>query len=415
MEKAKIDALEDCLKRIQSGANIEQVLDRYPQWAEELRLLLEAAVEARSLRSKAIISEKAMLSSRNLFVERAVSRGSQRQGFIGFFRNLNHALITGFVVVLIMAVATSIVSAQSIPGDFLYPVKLAGEQTRLLLTSNQESRLTLLEGYDATRASEVEHVLQDRRSIDVNFAGLLTRSENDMWKVAGVPVTFNSELAPQFNRLLGAYVVINGLAFSNGTVQVTQINLRELEIKGTVDRLEGDNLVIDGISISLDKNTQTLGTPQDGAYVIIKAYRIDNNKLLARQILVVDSGKLFVEATQTNTSAFRSEDRNIQDETTPDNIAPINQQESTESTTTSLEPLKTSTPEGSDGDQEDGHSLSGTATPTNPSVSPTSSAVMQPSPTPNHDGEHESDFHPTPTPTQTPTQSHDSGDSFSDN
>ncbi len=323
MEKAQIDALEDCLERIQAGADLEQVLEQFPSWAGELRPLLEASVVARSLQSQAVISEKAMVHSRTLFIQKAAARQPKSRNIFKFGLRYNHTLAIGISAVLILAVATTIASAQSIPGDVFYPVKLAGEQTRLLLTSNQSSRLNLQATYDNTRTNEVEDILQAHRTVSVSFAGLLTHNDSGQWQVSGVPVTFASNLAPQLSKMMGAYVSIYGFTQGNHTVEVTQITLRELDITGTVDQYAGDNLVVDQITIHLDQNTETVGILQDGAYVAIKAYRIEDNTLMARQVLVVNSGQTATHAaTQTNTITIQATDPSQEGDNPPAVVDP---------------------------------------------------------------------------------------------
>jgi len=49
MNEKMYEALEVCLRAIETGAEIESVLTRYPQMADELRPILETSVQAQSL------------------------------------------------------------------------------------------------------------------------------------------------------------------------------------------------------------------------------------------------------------------------------------------------------------------------------------------------------------------------------
>ena len=78
MKTVVVDALEDCLERLQAGASLEQVLALYPQWAKEMRPLLESALLAWSLRVTAPVPEASMARSRALFIEKAVAQPQHR-------------------------------------------------------------------------------------------------------------------------------------------------------------------------------------------------------------------------------------------------------------------------------------------------------------------------------------------------
>jgi hypothetical protein len=54
MNEKLYEALEVCLNALETGADIEAVLNLYPQLADELRPLLEASVQARSLALPAV-------------------------------------------------------------------------------------------------------------------------------------------------------------------------------------------------------------------------------------------------------------------------------------------------------------------------------------------------------------------------
>ena len=49
MNERLYEALEVCLNALETGADIEAVLNLYPQFADELRPILETSIQARSL------------------------------------------------------------------------------------------------------------------------------------------------------------------------------------------------------------------------------------------------------------------------------------------------------------------------------------------------------------------------------
>lgn len=82
------EALEICLQELEQGADIETVLSRYPDFADELRPILEGSIHAWSM---AIVPPSAEVVRRNRSkvlqhaaqMREAKSSSSQRIGLIG--------------------------------------------------------------------------------------------------------------------------------------------------------------------------------------------------------------------------------------------------------------------------------------------------------------------------------------------
>jgi hypothetical protein len=425
MRSAEVDVLEDCLERLQAGASLEQILELYPQWASELRPLLESALLAWSLRVSAPIPEASMARSRTLFVNKAVAQ-PQTRPFIGLVIRFSHSLVAALAAVVILAIGTSFVSAQSLPGDIFYPVKLAGEQTRLLLTTNTTQRLNLQETYDEKRANEVEDLLQVHRQVEVTFVGLLTNTLDNHWQVAGVNVVFPAELNSTFGQMLNSYVEVTGLSQSDGLVQVSEIHLRELDFSGTVSSITAGMWIINQVSVRVDSETQINGAPSVGAHVSVKAYRQEDSTLKARLITVIDSGKQEAQIPSATSQSDGSQVESTGDEigvTATDSqgnlvLDPTITLENT-STNTSEGPTPTvaSSPVSGIGGVGNEHitptqTSSPTRTPTADSTSTTSatntrtpkpSATATSTPTQNKDGETQPVKNGSKTPTPTPT------------
>ena len=84
---------------------------------------------------------------------------------ISFWRLFRAFTLKAYVIiplVLILFVAgTTAVSANSIPGDFLYPVKRRVESTRVLLAPTQESKLNLEINFAEKRSQEFDRVKKE--------------------------------------------------------------------------------------------------------------------------------------------------------------------------------------------------------------------------------------------------------------
>lgn len=277
--------LEECLEHLQNGESLEQVLERYPQFQAELRPLLEAALFARELRVIAHAPRGAMARSRARMLAAAQRRG------VSFFNlpwsaRVSPAIFIAVGLILVGLVGTSIASAQALPGDPLYGLKLATERTRLQLTSNTAARIELLESYDRERAEEVEALSEHRRNVQVTFAGPLERMPTGGWSAAGIPLILPSGFPVKSEYQPGVYILVSGSLQSDGSVLVEKIELRQVQFSGRVQSIGPDRWVVAGVAFLIDSDTQITGIAQVGDLVTVSALRLAGDVLLARSLLV---------------------------------------------------------------------------------------------------------------------------------
>ncbi|MGZ9221117.1 MAG: DUF5667 domain-containing protein, partial [Anaerolineales bacterium] len=145
------ETLEICLQDIEQGADIETVLFRYPDLADELRPILEASVNAKGM---AVLSPSTEVVRRNrakLLQHAAGMREAKSQpaSHRTWFASLRRVAVTLVVVAILFASGTGLVRAASttLPGDNLYPVKRTWDDVLLLFALNGQQRAAL----------EVEH------------------------------------------------------------------------------------------------------------------------------------------------------------------------------------------------------------------------------------------------------------------
>jgi hypothetical protein len=101
-------------------------------------------------------------------------------------------------------------STGALPGDALYPVKLAGQRVRFALTLNPVARGLLVHRYDAQRRQDVQAVLKGGRRATVEFQGTLNRMEESLWIVSGLPVVVSETTTIVGTPYLGAAVHVRG-------------------------------------------------------------------------------------------------------------------------------------------------------------------------------------------------------------
>jgi hypothetical protein len=223
------EALENCLQEIEHGADLETVLIRYPELAEELRPILEASGAARSM---AVLepSPDVVRRSRARVLQHAAqlregrARSSQRL----WFASLRRLAVTLAVVATLFASGTGLVGASSntLPGDNLYPVKRTWEGVRLLFAFNPQERDVLEVEHENERLHELQELLAEGRSAEAGFNGLVTSQNGNVWIVAGVRVIISSQTELRdAGMVVGSAVHVQGLTQDNNTFLAQQISL----------------------------------------------------------------------------------------------------------------------------------------------------------------------------------------------
>lgn len=223
------EALEICLQEIAQGKDIETVLFRYPDLADELRPILEASVDAGNLGVAApsmdvVQRNRAKVLQRASQMREAKARSSQRIWFASFRR----LAVTLAVVAVLFASGTGLVRAASttLPGDNLYPVKRTWEDVLVALTFNIQQRDALEVEHENERLQEVQELFAVGRSANVDFAGSVTSQNGNEWRVAGVPVVISAqtEILNQ-GIVVGSPVRVKGETRGNNVVMAERIEL----------------------------------------------------------------------------------------------------------------------------------------------------------------------------------------------
>ena len=191
MSEQLYDALEVCLNAIETGVDLDSALQLYPQLADELRPVLEASIQARSLAAPsvpqaAVQRGRARVLGHAAEMRRSAPRRRQRRSMFAFPR-----LATSLAIALIFLLSgTGLVSASNgaLPGDRLYTVKRSWEDLRLLLEFSPEGHEGLESEFEQERLDEISELLTEGRKETIAFAGLVTAQNGAEWKVSGITV-----------------------------------------------------------------------------------------------------------------------------------------------------------------------------------------------------------------------------------
>jgi uncharacterized membrane protein YgcG len=230
------EVLEICLQDVEQGADVETVLFRYPELADELRPILEASVQARSM-AVPVPSVEVVRRNRAKVLQHAaqlrkmkVKSSSQRM----WFAPLRRVAVSLVVIAVLFMSGTGLVRAASgtLPGDNLYPVKRTWEDVLILFTFNMQQRDALEIEQENERLDELEALFAEGRSAEVDFSGIVTSQNGNEWVVSG----FTLVITPQTELrdgpiVVGSAVRVRGWTQSNGIVLAERVRLLSSDAK----------------------------------------------------------------------------------------------------------------------------------------------------------------------------------------
>jgi hypothetical protein len=228
------EALEVGLQDIEQGADVESVLLRYPDLAEELRPILEASAGAKRMAVPAPSADIVRRNRARVLQRAAQMREAQAKPARRIWSaSLRRIAVTLVVVIVLFASGTRLVGASSntLPGDSLYPVKRTWEGLRLFFTLNAPERDALEFEHENERLHEVSELLAEGRSEEVDFNGRVTRQNENEWMIAGVRVLISGQTDIDPDIAVGSPVRIRGLTQGNGTVLAERIRLLSSDAK----------------------------------------------------------------------------------------------------------------------------------------------------------------------------------------
>lgn len=157
MNKPFDDILEECLGRVLSGGSIEECLAAFPEYAGELRPLLETALEA-SRACQVTPSPEFKARARYQFrMALNEAAAAPKRSWLGWVPRW--APVTAIIVAVLGAGGGTVAAAGgSMPDSPLYRVKMAAEQVQLGLTHSNEARTQLAMDLAERRVVEIAYM-----------------------------------------------------------------------------------------------------------------------------------------------------------------------------------------------------------------------------------------------------------------
>jgi len=224
MNNKLYDALEICLREIENGVTLENVLARFPDLAAELRPILKASVKARKLNVASAPSPEAIRRGRAKLLQRASemreAKVAPRRRVIPIFQRL--ALSLGLTATFLLS-GTGLVgaSATALPGENLYPVKRTWEDLQLFFIFDKDARDAAQSQFETERLHEVNELLAEGRHEVIQFAGVFMQVNGTNY-VSGVTVVVPATLQIPEN---GTAVIATGRTNAQGFVELESLEL----------------------------------------------------------------------------------------------------------------------------------------------------------------------------------------------
>lgn len=324
MAKDLTEALDKCLAAIAQGAPPEECLARYPQWAEELRALLEVATELR--RVPRLLPNAArqdadyrrfMQKAAALRPRKAASVKQPRSG-LSLTARLGALAASLLLIVMLLGGSTIALAWNSQPDSPLYPVKLAAERANLWFAFGDEREASLLLDQSERRLAEMRQLMaQDKAVSPKVLAELVWRTRRayniitqkrvspelrtraqDLWsRQEELLLGLRDRVASNANNHFAAALVAihNGRLALYGRPSPLPVTPRQVvegltQISGIIHQERPGVLTVGGWQIAVDERTIIGGDAEEieGRSGLVTAVRDDAGRLWGL-VIVLDS------------------------------------------------------------------------------------------------------------------------------
>lgn len=251
--KQLVTIFDECVDRMLAGEPVSACLEDYQAQEAEIKPLLMAVAAARQAdavppRSPQAVAEAkadflAAAASRRLEAERTAMR---QRAFLRFrWPRISRLLprlvpawatvaVATLLVLVLLAGSAVIASARALPGDPLYPVKLATEWVQLSLTFDPETKKARQEEFDEHRLQEADEVVACGRVVKWGgyLSGVIKSLEKETWvigrKTKEIPVWIDQQTEVEGEPALGAHAGVNYYVPQPGKIVARRIRILAL-------------------------------------------------------------------------------------------------------------------------------------------------------------------------------------------
>ena len=186
-----------CFEKVEEGIPVDEVLEEYPEHREELKELLIIAKDIENaplprLRDEAVASCLAnvgrALESRKNKVWRTKLQALQWPRLFYFPSPAWAKALAILLVVISLSWGTATLSADSLPGDMLYAIKLICEKVRFSLTADPEGKVELRLVYSKERMRELACHLEKAGELNIKvLKAMFDEASLALEHISGLP------------------------------------------------------------------------------------------------------------------------------------------------------------------------------------------------------------------------------------
>ncbi len=173
--------LDHCITEMRSGKSVVETVAKFPQYANQLWPLLKLVREIEELPLPSPSPEAISATLINVGQEMARSNAPlkfrsapknilTKISFANIIRQPRVAWVfNGALALVVVLLGAATISAGSLPGDLLYPVKLATEKVKFLLTFDSEKKAELRLTFSDKRLEEMVKAFQRSNALDTTL------------------------------------------------------------------------------------------------------------------------------------------------------------------------------------------------------------------------------------------------------
>ncbi len=206
------EIFEECLKRVNLGESIESCLQSYPEFSEQLEILLRTSANIKWRSSKVTPRAEFKARARTQFIRaiteknlsehyRAMKKRYHKGPSVFIIHRILAPALTALIVIILIASAGTVTAAAAtgaMPDEFLYPAKLATEQVRLAFSFTDADKAIVNAQIAETRAKEIQVMANHGNTEQVILATerMFINLENSQLAVSRVVQAQNNLLTP---------------------------------------------------------------------------------------------------------------------------------------------------------------------------------------------------------------------------
>jgi hypothetical protein len=278
-----------CLEKLQSGSSLAEVLAEYPEWADELRPVLESVMALWQARGSDTVPVAAMTRSRARLNEEAQRRRAvERQPSLWrWLRTAQRVTVPAMISLVVVGLALTGLSVKALPGEALYPVKIGAERLTLSLPATASDRLIREETYDTRRFAEVQSLRDQQREQEVFFVGDLTLEDDGIWRIGKIPLNVPVEMEKDLAELVGQYIFVHADLMPDGRLVLEWFESRQYTFSGRVQEVDGTRIRIDTVWAEIGSAVAGQWTPTVGQRVTVSVVRLADGRLMVVKLKII--------------------------------------------------------------------------------------------------------------------------------